>query len=515
MYDAKKPTGPQRDLKPEASEALADAGQVQLKARLRGLDLDAQMKTLEPNSGVVHEERDGAVQTRAAGSSTAGSDAVSVAQDGVSGSGSALPHQAAIQASFGHHDVSHVQAHQGSQAQEAATAIGASAYATGADVAFAGSPDLHTAAHEAAHVIQQQGGGSLKGGMGEAGDVYERHADAVADQVVAGESAEGLLDTRAAGTGGAGGVQCAPSENARKPELESNLRVDDPGIDQGLHRVATIYFPHNSTRLDSEDTGVIFDYSGVIGHVLFGLKSEIAKATFLCHGYDTHGESDLSQERAEVVRNRLEERFRGKADWIREDTKNMAGDYGGDRLTYQAAGFGVKPGTGAGRPGTSSGHVEIHAMLVSGDAGVAAERELAEASLPVMLQGAITELGARGESRAQSLLKRVRDGAETLYFPVVNAHKYVHDEIGHRFSPSEAANDVTNVLLDAIRHSGPDMNAFCEAVLELDQKVFTAINYIWRMYQLKGETYHSAKLLGEWVAERQQGDVHSILNAYV
>jgi len=34
----------------------------------------------------------------------------------------------------------------------------------------------------------------LKGGIGEAGDPYERHADAVADAVVAGRSAEGLLE---------------------------------------------------------------------------------------------------------------------------------------------------------------------------------------------------------------------------------------------------------------------------------------------------------------------------------
>ena len=50
----------------------------------------------------------------------------------------------------------------------------------------------------------------LKGGVGEAGDSYERHADAVADRVVAGESAEGLLDQMAAGpaaAGAAGAVQ--------------------------------------------------------------------------------------------------------------------------------------------------------------------------------------------------------------------------------------------------------------------------------------------------------------------
>src|SRR5947207_2443000 len=65
-----------------------------------------------------------------------------------------------------------------------------------------------TAAHEAAHVVQQRGGVSLKGGIGAEGDEYEQHADAVADQVVAGRSAEGLLDRFApAGGRSGGGVQ--------------------------------------------------------------------------------------------------------------------------------------------------------------------------------------------------------------------------------------------------------------------------------------------------------------------
>jgi hypothetical protein len=61
-------------------------------------------------------------------------------------------------------------------------------------MAFAGSPDIHTAAHEAAHVVQQRADLHLKDEVGEAGDAYERHADAVADQVVRGRSAEALLD---------------------------------------------------------------------------------------------------------------------------------------------------------------------------------------------------------------------------------------------------------------------------------------------------------------------------------
>jgi hypothetical protein len=38
--------------------------------------------------------------------------------------------------------------------------------------------------NEAAHVVQQRGGVQLKGGAGEVGDSYERHADAMVDHLV-------------------------------------------------------------------------------------------------------------------------------------------------------------------------------------------------------------------------------------------------------------------------------------------------------------------------------------------
>ena len=145
-----------------------------------------------------------------AGGGDGGPEAVhAAAARGVAGGGGALPHLAAIQRSFGaEHDVSGVKAHVGGAAAEASQAMGAEAYATGSDVAFAKDPTLHTAAHEAAHVVQQRGGVQLKGGVGEAGDPYERHADAVADRVVAGQSAGDLLAGHGKGGGGSsGGVQ--------------------------------------------------------------------------------------------------------------------------------------------------------------------------------------------------------------------------------------------------------------------------------------------------------------------
>jgi uncharacterized protein DUF4157 len=151
------------------------------------------------------------VQRKLAGAGDAAESPPAVAEaaaHGVSGAGGPLPHADRIQRLFGRHDVSGITAHTDAAATAGAQAMGAQAFATGNHVAFAGAPDLHTSAHEAAHVVQQRAGISLKGGVGAEGDAYEQHADAVADQVVAGGSAEALLDRFAPGRAtGATGVQ--------------------------------------------------------------------------------------------------------------------------------------------------------------------------------------------------------------------------------------------------------------------------------------------------------------------
>ncbi|MCC6999546.1 MAG: DUF4157 domain-containing protein [Deltaproteobacteria bacterium] len=157
------------------------------------------------NSGGGSVQRQ--VQFDGDGGDVASTDVIhSAAEHGVSGAGGALPHADKIQAAFGSDfDVSGIQAHVGGAAAEACDTMGASAFATGDHVAFGATPDLHTAAHEAAHVVQQKHGVQLYGGVGEVGDSYERHADAVADRVVAGESAADLLSSFTGG--GGGGVQ--------------------------------------------------------------------------------------------------------------------------------------------------------------------------------------------------------------------------------------------------------------------------------------------------------------------
>jgi Protein-glutamine gamma-glutamyltransferase/Domain of unknown function (DUF4157) len=147
------------------------------------------------------------IQRRGEPGQSSDGDVHAAAAHGTSGPSTTLPHLAPIQQLFGRHDVSGVQAHVGGAAAEGAQAMGASAFATGDRVAFAQAPDLHTAAHEAAHAVQQRAGVQLKGGVGEAGDSYEHHADAVADLIVQGKSAESTLDTMAGGAAGSAGVQ--------------------------------------------------------------------------------------------------------------------------------------------------------------------------------------------------------------------------------------------------------------------------------------------------------------------
>jgi peptidoglycan hydrolase-like protein with peptidoglycan-binding domain len=177
---------------------------------------------------------------------------------GVATPTSGLPHGDAIQRAFGRHDVSSIQAHTGGDAAQSAKAMGADAYAAGDHVVL-GKSDLHTVAHEAAHVVQQRGGVQLKGGVGQAGDSYERHADAVADKVVAGESAEGLL-TQMAGPGrgaapaGAGGG-AGGGEVQRKAVQRTGAAADAPGAEAHGAEHEEVEHDEQETDGDHEASG--------------------------------------------------------------------------------------------------------------------------------------------------------------------------------------------------------------------------------------------------------------------
>ena len=124
------------------------------------------------------------------------SNATAIGARAFTGDGEPLPFAATIQSSFGKHDISGVRAHIGGDAKDANHQLGADGFALNGRVAFSKQASLRLAAHEAAHVIQQKGGLQLSGGLdGGSSDPHERHADAVADAVVGGRSAEKLLDT--------------------------------------------------------------------------------------------------------------------------------------------------------------------------------------------------------------------------------------------------------------------------------------------------------------------------------
>ena len=156
------------------------------------------------------------------------------AEQGVRGEEEALPFADTIQVALCRHDLSSVRAHIGGQAGLTARRLGAKAYTLGNHIAFADQPDLHTAAHEAAHAIQQQSGVSLRGNTGRVGDRNERQADAVADLVVQGKDASGPLDTvtgRSSGVNGAAAIPNIQFKKTKSPEWakEYETRRARPG----------------------------------------------------------------------------------------------------------------------------------------------------------------------------------------------------------------------------------------------------------------------------------------------
>lgn len=154
------------------------------------------------------------------------------AAHGLSGSAGQLPHLDQIQQAFGSHDISGIKAHTDGPAAEANQAMGANAYATGDRVVMSDT-SLHTAAHEAAHIVQQRAGLSLPGGVGTAGDEHEQHADAVADAVVQGKSAESLLDKYGKGSSSSGdAVQGSGLLNGIQLQDGSDEDQDDEDDDE-------------------------------------------------------------------------------------------------------------------------------------------------------------------------------------------------------------------------------------------------------------------------------------------
>jgi Domain of unknown function (DUF4157) len=123
-----------------------------------------------------------------------------LAHEGVRSAHAPLPHFDRIQAAFGRHKLRDVKTQVGGPAGAANDRMRSVGYTVGDRIAFRSTPDLRLAAHEATHVVQQRSGVQLKDGIGHPGDGYEQQADAVAEAVERGESAELLLDRSPAGS---------------------------------------------------------------------------------------------------------------------------------------------------------------------------------------------------------------------------------------------------------------------------------------------------------------------------
>jgi|GEM_PF-5297226 len=155
-----------------------------------------------------------------------------LARAGTSGPATSLPHGEQIQSAFGDHDLSNVKAHVGGAAADANASMGSHAYTRGDSISFAAAPDLHTASHEAAHVVQQR--------QGLTGDnvSHERAADSVADAVVAGQSASALLGSPA-GPDGAGDGSSVQYKlwSAGRFKRESSARLAIRALDKKLKQI--------------------------------------------------------------------------------------------------------------------------------------------------------------------------------------------------------------------------------------------------------------------------------------
>jgi hypothetical protein len=112
------------------------------------------------------------------------------------------------------HDFSQVRMHTDESAAKSAQSLNARAYTAGDNIVFGpglyqprSAPGQRLLAHELTHIVQQRAGVDLPAGMGQEGDRYERHADAVAQRVTSPGTAHELLasypqTTRAASPGG-------------------------------------------------------------------------------------------------------------------------------------------------------------------------------------------------------------------------------------------------------------------------------------------------------------------------
>jgi|GEM_PF-1546008 len=170
-----------------------DGTNTQLKASLRGLDYATQVQMLTPHENLAGKNKSSVHQA---------------AVPGTSGASDKIPHAHEIQNNTGGYDISNVQAHTSGPAAEANRAMGADAYATGN------------------HVVQQQHGVSLSGGVGQAGQLDETKASGTISNIQMRESQD--VGASAAGAGqdlvGRGGPEAPAPIHGITDDAKARIR---------------------------------------------------------------------------------------------------------------------------------------------------------------------------------------------------------------------------------------------------------------------------------------------------
>lgn len=231
---------------------------------------------------------------------------------GTASATTSLPHADKLQAAFGEHDLSHIKAHVGGST---AAEMGASAYASGSHVVFDRAPDLHTAAHEVAHVVQQARGVNLYGGVGEAGDQYEQQADAIADRVVAGQSAADLLGAPQAGaahTAAAvqqnavqldkGSAKPAEATDAERKKGHEHAEIESAGAMGSTIMLAARRMFSASRHIDflsrqtPNDGGGTFQIKEAMRQEVKEVQADLVMLEMFLAGFETRGSGDASKD---------------------------------------------------------------------------------------------------------------------------------------------------------------------------------------------------------------------------
>lgn len=230
----------------------------------------------------------------------------SIAAGGVSGSAESLPHLDVIQRSFGRHDVTGVSAHVGGNAADAADQLEAMAYATGTHVAFASPPSLALSAHEAAHVVQQRGGVQMSGALSSPDDHWERHADAVSDAVVRGESAEPLLDAALTGSGPVTDTISRYKKKLSLGTIRGSLEINGIAMarpDSGAPKLVPITGPALNMKLAAKTSGVISVTAGgkyVVQNIASTIFGKYSFTTEFHYKVDGDGKIEVDKDDIDV-----------------------------------------------------------------------------------------------------------------------------------------------------------------------------------------------------------------------